>query len=126
MSDLVFRSMDEPVRENLDWYQLWKGSDKGLIISWEIGRNLATNNLNLANKAKNGELPVLAWTGGVERKLKMPVKYGSMFYLAQWLGLRGEDLSIAPSAEVTKVCTRTQQVVTYTSNLLMFVADGQE
>jgi hypothetical protein len=39
-----------------------------------------------------------------------------MFYLAQWQGLRGEDLDIDRSVEKTVVCVRTDVAVTFTSD----------
>ena len=41
-------------------------------------------------------------------------KYGSLKYLAQWQGLRGEDLNIDLSEERSLTCSRTKMVVTFT------------
>ncbi|MCY1457890.1 hypothetical protein D9M71_752210 [compost metagenome] len=57
---------------------------------------------------------MLGWKGGVERTLKKREKYGSLKYLAQWQGLRGEDLRIDTSNELTLNCSRTGMVVTFT------------
>ena len=40
MNKIIFRSFKEPIRENITWNERWKGSDKGLIMCWEVGRNL--------------------------------------------------------------------------------------
>ncbi len=101
----VFRSIKEPIREGLTWDERWKGADNGLITCWEVGRERAEREPELAEKAKSGELPVLAWKGGVEKKLKTK-KYGTLNYLAEWQGLRGEDLNLDPSKEVELVCSR--------------------
>jgi hypothetical protein len=78
---------------------------------------LASREPEIAEKAKMGELPVLGWKGGVEKKPKnSSKKFGSMFYLAQWQGLRGEDLDIDKSVEKTVVCVRTDVAVTFTSD----------
>ncbi|MCY1179842.1 hypothetical protein D9M73_202590 [compost metagenome] len=50
----------------------------------------------------------------MERTLKKREKFGSLKYLAQWQGLRGEDLQIDTSAELTLSCSRTGMVVTFT------------
>ena len=87
MTSLFYRSIEEPIRKNLNWEGLWKGFDNGLIACWERGRENALNNSELSQSCKNGELPVLAWKGGVDKKIKGK-KYGSLFYLATWQGLR--------------------------------------
>jgi hypothetical protein len=56
----------------------------------------------------------LGWKGGVSRSLKKLEKYGSLKYLAQWQGLRGEDLDVDLSEERTLTCSRTRMVVTFT------------
>ena len=63
-----------------------------------------------------GELPPLGWKGGVERKLKAREKIGTLMYLAQWQGLRGEDLDIDTEAEPQHVCTRTGMRVIFTGD----------
>ena len=68
----------------------------------------------LAERAKNGELPSLDWKGGVEAKMKTLIKYGSLNYLASWQGLRGEDLDIDVEQDVECVCSKTGQRVVFT------------
>ena len=55
----------------------WHRSDKGLITCWEVGRRKAENYPDLARRAKKGELPILGWKGGVEKKLK---KYRKIWF----------------------------------------------
>lgn len=93
---------------------MWEDHDKGLIKCWEVGRQRATRFPELANQCLAGELPVLGWKGGVSRSLKKLEKYGSLKYLAQWQGLRGEDLNIDLSEERELTCSRTAMVVTFT------------
>ncbi|SDT49312.1 hypothetical protein [Pseudomonas prosekii] len=50
----------------------------------------------------------------VSRSLKKLEKYGSLKYLAQWQGLRGEDLDIDLTVEKALTCSRTKMVVTFT------------
>ena len=114
MSKQIFRSHDEPIRQDLTWDEKWKAADSGLIVCWEIGRQLSMSDPRLAERAKKGELPVSAWKGGVEKKLKAKTKYGSLNYLAEWQGLRGEDLNIDIDKEVAIVCSRTGQSVIFT------------
>lgn len=120
-----YRSIKEPIRSNLTWEALWKDSDNGIISCWERGRVKAADNPDLAESCKNGELPILAWKGGVEKKIKGK-KYGSLFYLATWQGLRGEDLSINQQDETSIVCSKTQVEVIFTSNLLTYEASKLE
>ena len=117
MTAFLHRSISEPIRENLNWEQLWKGPDDGLICCWERGRELSEEKSWLAERAKNGELLVLAWNGGGENKIKGK-KQGTLNYLAMWQGLRGDDLRIDPDGLHVEVCTRTGQLVTYKRTIL--------
>lgn len=119
MATNIYRSIEEPNRRGLIWEELWKGSDNGLIACWERGRVKAADNPDLAESCKKGELPVLAWKGGVDKKIKGK-KYGSLFYLATWQGLRGEDLNINQHEEISIVCSKTQVEVIFTTNLLVY------
>lgn len=121
METNFFRSIQEPKREGLTWEELWKSADSGLITCWERGRHKAIENPELSECCKNGELPVLAWKGGVKKKIKGR-KYGSLFYLATWQGLRGEDLNISLQEEKTIICARTQVQVLFTPNLMAYEA----
>lgn len=116
MSDLVHRLFSEPKRQNLTWAERWKGPDRGLINCWEIGRELATKEPQIAVRAKEGELPVSAWKGGVEKTLKKKSKFGTLFYLAEWQGLRGEDLRVDLNKEVEITCARTGVTVVFTND----------
>jgi len=117
MSQRIYRSYKEPIREGPSWSERWEGPDKGLITCWEVGRELSKREPELAERARNGELPVLGWKGGVGKKTKNRKKFGSLFYLAQWQGLRGEDLNIDLSEEVELVCSRTGMRVIYTPDI---------
>ncbi len=61
-----------------------------LKICHSIGLQLKQTNLELAGRVENGELPALNWPGGVDTLPPPPRQFGSLFYLAQWQGLRGE------------------------------------
>ncbi|MDG4555294.1 MAG: hypothetical protein P9E24_13785 [Candidatus Competibacter sp.] len=117
MSQRVFRSFNEPKRDGLSWDERWKGNDRGLIACWEVGREIREKEPEIARRAENGELPVLGWKGGVENKTKKGEKYGTLFYLAQWQGLRGEDLDIDLSQEPELTCSKTGMRVIYTGDL---------
>ncbi|WP_339643686.1 hypothetical protein [uncultured Porticoccus sp.] len=116
MSQRVFRSYKEPKREGLSWDERWKGEDQGLIMCWEAGRELREKEPELASRTENGELPVLGWKGGVEEMTKKGEKYGTLFYLAQWQGLRGNDLDIDLSQEPLLTCSRTGMRIIYTGD----------
>jgi len=112
----IWRSIQEPVNEVLDYEKRINGDDKGLINAWQVGRRLAERDPDVAARARKGELPVLGVRGGVEREINVK-KIGSLWYLAQWQGLRGEDLDIDMDAEVTMVCSRTGVKVSYTLDI---------
>lgn len=117
MSRRIRRAASKPNRKGLSWRKLWEGPDKGLILCWETGRELGRRHPDLAERAKKGELPVLEWKGGVGTKTKKGEKHGALFYLAQWQGLRGEDLDIDPSVETELVCARTGMKVICTADV---------
>ena len=125
MTNNFYRSTEEPNRKGLTWEELWKGSDNGLVACWERGRVKASDNPKLAESCKKGELPILAWKGGVDKKIKGK-KYGSLFYLATWQGLRGEDLNINQHQDVTIICAKTNVEVIFTPNLLTYEASKLE
>ena len=110
------RSITEPIRKNQTWEEDWKGDDKGLILAWEKGRSMVLQYHELASKAKNGELPLLPWRGGVDKPVKIK-KYGSFLYLAMWQGLREEDLFIDFNTEIEITCTRTNITTTFTNDI---------
>lgn len=115
MGNRVHRSISEPIRRDPSFAERWRGPDAGLITCWEVGRKLAETEPSLAERARRGELPVLGWKGGVERKLQAR-KFGTLNYLAQWQGLRGEDLDIALTEDCELTCTKSGMVVRYTAD----------
>lgn len=125
MTTHLSRSINEPKRTGLSWKEKWKGADNGLIACWERGRDKALEDPELAIAAKNGQLVVLAWKGGVEKKIKGK-KYGSLSYLATLQGLRGEDLKINQNEEISLTCTKTNVEIIFTSNLLSYEASKSE
>lgn len=86
-------------------------------MCWELGRERREKEPHLAVRAENGELPPLGWKGGVESKTKKSWKYGTLFYLAEWQGLRGDDLDIDPQQEPELTCSRTGIRVIFTNDL---------
>lgn len=60
MTNHLSRSIQEPKRKELSWEEKWKGLDNGLIACWERGRDKALEDPELAERAKNGELVILA------------------------------------------------------------------
>lgn len=112
----IHRSADEPKREGLSWQETWNSEDQGLIACWERGREKRRESPGLAERAINGELPALAWKGGVERAMQKKKKFGTLNYLATWQGLRGEDLDIDMDSEPVLVCSRTGMMVVYTGD----------
>lgn len=98
------------------WQDRWCGPDAGLIACWLRGREKARESPDVAARARAGELPVLAWKGGVDRAIKAGTKLGSLEYLATWQGLRGDDLDIDTDAPPALRCTRTGVLVTFTTD----------
>lgn len=116
MNRRIYRSCQELKREGLSWDERWKGHDKGLITCWEVGRELGKKKPELAERAKKGELPVSEWKGGVAKKIIKNEKYGTLYYLAEWQGLRGDDLDINLSEESELICSRTGMKVIYSGD----------
>lgn len=117
MQTRLYRSISEPIRKGLSWHERWDRDDKGLIACWENGRELGLKDSEKAEQAKRGELIRFGWTGGVSTKLKTNVFHGTLFYLAKWQGLRGEDLNIDIDGDTFLTCTKTGQVVKYNSSI---------
>jgi hypothetical protein len=129
MTTRLYRSIREPIRDGLSWEERWRGPDQGLIWCWERGRQMRTRQPERAARAEQGELmvsevvaayrtePVPVWRGGVSKRLKdVPIKPdGSLNYLAEWQGLRGEDLDIDVAEERVIVCTKTGQAVAFSA-----------
>lgn len=117
----IFRSTTEPMLENQSWDERWKSHDKGLIACWESGRQKGKEDSNLALLARKGELVILPWKGGIEKATKLNHKYGSLFYLAMWQGLRGDNLDIFTDKEAKLVCSRTSMSITFTGDQSKFL-----
>jgi hypothetical protein len=126
MSHRISRSFEEPTRsKDLSWNERWEGHDRGLITCWEVGREMRQKEPELAERAMRGELPPMGWKGGVvpptkeetkEATKKKKKKYGTLSYLAQWQGIRGEDLEIDLSQEIELTCAKTGQKVIFTAD----------
>lgn len=114
---IIHRRIDQPIREGLTWYQLWDAPDRGLIKCWEVGRQLSVSDPQLAARCCANELPPLGWKGGVSRTLKKAEKYGALNYLAQWQGLRGEDLCIDLETEMAVTCHKTGMIILFTPDV---------
>lgn len=115
----LFVPAGSPIRQGLTQEQRWSGQDRGLIWCWEMGRTMAVDHPEVASKAKMGHLIPLIWKGGCDRKLKGE-KYGSMSYLAMWMGLRGDHLDLDLSVERPVTCVQTGTVVVFTSDSSKF------
>jgi hypothetical protein len=120
MSSHIHRSIEEPIRENPSWEDQWTGPDKGLVTAWEAGRKLAEKEPEISERAKNGELPAADWKGGIGKKIKKKGQYGSPKYLAEWQGLRGENLDIDLAEEVALRCSKTGMTVIFTDDIYKY------
>lgn len=116
----IHRSIAEPLRLDPNWDERWGDVTRGLITSWERGREKSLEDPVLASRALSGELVVLPWRGGVEKATQKQLKYGAFNYLAMWQGLRGEDLNIDVEEETSLTCTATKMTVVFTTDLTKF------
>lgn len=119
----------DPNHASLPWETKWHGPDLGLIAAWVRGRELARENEELAQAARQGELVTLPWKGGVGRPTtskKSKARFGPLRYLAMWQGLRGDVLEIDTTAEVTLTCSRTHTEVTFTPDVGKYVQISDE
>ncbi len=117
----INRSITEPlIRSNATWEERWNCFDKGLITAWETGRIESHRDLQAATRAKQGELVILPWKGGVEKSLKVKQKFGTLLYLAMWQGLRGDDLDVDTELEPLLICSTTKMAVTFTGDVTKY------
>jgi hypothetical protein len=118
----MYRSINESIRIGPNFEERWGTTDLGLLTSWERGREKRVENPDVSAQAIAGRLVVLPWKGGVEKALQKQTKFGVFNYLAMWQGLRGEDLNIDPSTEMTLTCTVTGMTVVFTDDMSKFAA----
>jgi len=113
----IHRTTTEPIRDDAKWDERWNAEDGGLIACWERGREKRLEDPALAAQAAGGQLVVLPWKGGVEKVIKKKQKFGTLFYLAMWQGLRGEDLNIDFAEEIALSCATTGMAVVFTGDI---------
>ncbi|WP_293006895.1 hypothetical protein [Nitrosomonas sp.] len=124
----IHRSILEPIYEDPVYETRIEGYDKGLINSWQIGRQLAQRDTELVAEVLRGELPSLGVKGGIDKKKKpkFKFKYGCLWYLAQLQGLKGVDLDVDLNQEVELVCSRTKIKVIFTSDMSKYCPPEEE
>lgn len=113
----ILRSITEPIRKGGTWHERWEAEDGGLIACWERGREKSLEDPSLAAQAAAGQLVVLPWKGGVEKAIKKTQKFGTLFYLAMWQGIRGEDLDVDTGEEILLSCATTGMAVIFTGDI---------
>lgn len=113
----IQRSIAEPIRKDTKWEERWNAEDNGLIACWERGREKRLEDPLVAAHAVEGQLVVLPWKGGVEKVIKKKRKFGTLYYLAMWQGLRDEDLNIDTAEETVLKCAATGMDVVFTSDM---------
>jgi hypothetical protein len=118
MGKRVRRSIEEPLRgDALSYAERWFGEDRGLITCWELGRKTSVTKPEPALQARKGQLPQLGWKGGIPvERPKYSWRWGSLTYLAEWQGLRGDDLDIDLLVEREVTCSRTGIRVIFTGD----------
>ena len=112
----IKRSITENIRDFVDMDHRWRSTDKGLIWCWERGRQMSEEDPELASRARNGELMVLVWKGGVAHGFKGNRKEGTLKYLALWQGLAGKDLDIDTNRSTALVCSLTGVEVVFSED----------
>lgn len=122
----IHRLITEPIRQISAWEEKWNGVDQGLIACWERGRTKRLEDPTLASQARDGQLVVLPWKGGIAKAVKKKQKYGSLSYLAMWQGLRGDDLDIDVEKEPALICTVTKMTVVFTNDRAKFAEAESE
>ena len=124
---LVRHSFDNPPPFEVDYAKRNDGPDRGLVNAWLSGIAMRKDKPILAQQAEAGELPVLAFRGGVAKALKTnKPKIGALLYVAMWTGLRGEDLHLDTEQEPSLQCTRHGVTVVYTHSISKLMAASQE
>jgi len=103
-----------------------EGPDQGVVNAWLAGIAMRREGGELQQLALANELPPLPYRGGVERKLKIKLKIGSLLYLAMWRGLRGDDLDLDTEIEPELVCSRTGVRVLFTLDYNKLVGASAE
>lgn len=114
---LVQASITNPPPDSNAWSVRMEGPDRGVINAWLRGIEKSKESPALVTAAKAGELPLMAWKGGVEKAIARKDKVGSLHYLAAWQALRGEDLNVDTDSEVSMTCTRTGVPVLFTLDI---------
>ncbi len=114
---LIHASASNPPTLGITWEERMQGSDRGLISAWMAGREMRTSRPEIAQAATLGELPVLPFKGGVEKKIKAGKKIGALEYIAMWQGLRGEDLHVTLGSRPIMRCAKTGMQVYYTDDI---------
>ena len=130
----IYRSINEPIRQGQTYEDLHRSFDLGLILAWEIGRKKAIQNPELKEKALRDELIPLGWKGGVKPMIDKEgfevapmykFKLGSFKYLAEYMGLRGEDLDLDLEIVYSKTCSRFAITVEFTNDHKLLARDAQ-
>lgn len=97
----------------MNWGLRWDGIDDGLIAAWEAGRELAQRDTLTAALARVGVLVPLPWKGGLTEPMPAGRKLGTLYYLATWQGLRGDDLDVDTLVGAEWTCTLTGMAVRF-------------
>lgn len=108
---------DVPVVLAESWDERWEGHDAGLLAAYARGREKGVEDPTLKVAAQAGELPVLPWAGGLSSQIKSKTKMGSLYYLAMWQGIRGDNLKIETTRKIRMTCTKFGVTVIFTGNM---------
>ena len=110
---------------NNEKYEEPIGKEVALQICHATGIQMRYTHPELAKHTEKGELPALCWPGGTDTLHPPNRQFGSLFYLAQWQGLRGElwygigtgsDKNMTTTREVGIRCAASGMVTIFTQD----------
>ena len=80
----IYRAITEEIRVDTSFEERWEGVDKGVITSWEVGRQ----------RRESGDKKWIDLMGGAEEFPRTGLKRSTPNYEAQLQGFRNQDLDV--------------------------------
>jgi len=123
----IYRSINEPIRENRSYEERNSSVKASLESAWEAGRKNRESFTKLIPFLKQGGLPKLSFKGGHnmppyknDEPPKYQFKHGHYNYLAQRQGILGEDLNIEvfEDEEQEMICKISTKKTIFTFDIL--------
>ncbi len=110
------------------------GAGKALEACHTSGKELRNSSPELASRAESGELPMLEFPGGISNKDPKPGRFGSLFYLAKWQGLRdapwhgliGKEKNLSTTQPVGIKCAASGKYTVFIRDATKFLKENLE